>query len=74
LSMQYDDQIAIEVFLTKLGKSSARLEFRTLKEGRLAARGAVVIACMDKATERAIAIPPALREKFEKVLTRAPED
>jgi acyl-CoA thioesterase FadM len=73
LSIVHDDALEIEVFLTKLGRSSVRLEFRTLKEGKLAARGAVVIACMDKATEKAIAIPVELREKFERELTSSPE-
>ena len=74
LPMVHDDEIEIEVFLTKLGRSSVRLEFRTWKERRLAARGAVVIACMDKITERAIAIPPDLREKFERELTSPPSN
>ena len=72
LSIFHDDELEIEVFLTKLGRSSARLEFRTLKQGRVAARGAVVIACMDKTTERAISIPPHLREKLERELTASP--
>jgi len=72
LSIMHDDPLEIEVFLTKLGRSSVRLEFRTLKEGQLAARGAVVIACMDKKTEKAIAIPSELREKFEHELTTSP--
>jgi acyl-CoA thioester hydrolase len=74
LSLVHDDLIEIEVFLTKLGRSSVRLEFRTLKEGKLAARGAVVIACMDKKTERAISIPVELRERFERELTRSPDE
>jgi YbgC/YbaW family acyl-CoA thioester hydrolase len=73
ISIVHDDELEIEVFLTKLGRSSVRLEFRTLKEGKLAARGAVVIACMDKATERAIAIPAELLEKFERELTSPPD-
>ena len=73
ISIVHDDAVEIEVFLTKLGRSSVRLEFRTLKEGKLAARGAVVIACMDKATERAIAIPAELREKFERELISPPD-
>ena len=75
LSMVHDDEIEIEVFLTKLGRSSVRLEFRTWKERRLAARGAVVIACMDKETERAIAIPADLRARLEReLLPSAPLD
>lgn len=73
LSIVYDDPLEIEVFLTKLGRSSVRLEFRALKEGELAARGAVVIACIDKQTQRAIAIPANLREKLERELIQAPE-
>jgi YbgC/YbaW family acyl-CoA thioester hydrolase len=73
LSIGYDDPIEIEVFLTKLGRSSVRLEFRALKETKLAAAGAVVIACIDKQTQRAIAIPADLREHFERELTQAPQ-
>jgi YbgC/YbaW family acyl-CoA thioester hydrolase len=73
LSIMHDDPIEIEVFLTKLGRSSIRLEFRALKEGRLGARGAVVIACMDKSTERAIAIPENLRARLQRELTASPE-
>jgi acyl-CoA thioester hydrolase len=71
-SIVHDDEIEIEVFLTRLGRSSVRFDFRTLKEGTVAARGAVVIACMDKKTERAISIPGELRQRFEEQLTAAP--
>jgi YbgC/YbaW family acyl-CoA thioester hydrolase len=73
LALGHDDEVEIEVFLTKLGRSSIRLEFRTLKQGRLGARGAVVIVCMDKATQRAIAIPNDLRERLQRELTAAPD-
>lgn len=73
LAIVHDDPLEIEVFLTQLGRSSIRFEFRVLKEQRLAARGAVVIACMDKVTGRAISIPPDLREKFEHELTPSPD-
>lgn len=74
LSMVHDDEIEIEVFLTKLGRSSVRLEFHTWKERRLAARGAIVIVCMDKVTERAVAIPSDLREKLERELAPSPSN
>jgi acyl-CoA thioesterase FadM len=61
----YDDMIDIEVSLSKLGRSSVRLHFRTEKEGRLLAIGAVVIACMDIATQRAISIPPEMRARLQ---------
>jgi len=64
LAIQHDDLIEIEVCLTKLGKSSLRFDFRTLKAGDLAAKGTVVIACMDLKTERAVPIPDDLREKL----------
>jgi YbgC/YbaW family acyl-CoA thioester hydrolase len=73
LAIVHDDELEIAVFLTKLGRSSVRLEFEALKEARVAARGAVVIACMDKKTGRAITIPPDLREKFEHELGRSPD-
>ena len=73
LAIVHDDPLEIEVFLTQLGRSSIRFDFRVLKEQRLAARGAVVIACMDKATGRAISIPPDLREQFERELTPLPD-
>ena len=74
VAIRHDDSLDIEVFLTKLGRSSLRLEFRTLKDGQLAARGAVVIACVDKRTERAIAIPDDLRVRFERELMAAPDE
>jgi YbgC/YbaW family acyl-CoA thioester hydrolase len=64
LAMVHDDLIVIEVCLTKLGRASIRLEFRTLKDGELAAKGVVVIACMDRRTQRAIAIPDNVRAKL----------
>jgi YbgC/YbaW family acyl-CoA thioester hydrolase len=69
LALLHDDAIIIEVFLTKLGKSSARLEFRTLKNGEIAATGVVVIACMSRQTQRAIPMPAELREKLARVVT-----
>jgi len=64
LALLYDDLIQIEVRLTKVGGSSVRLDFRTLKAGQLAATGCVVIVCMDRNTQKAIAIPEQLREKL----------
>jgi acyl-CoA thioester hydrolase len=66
--INHDDLIVIEVCLTKLGRSSVRLEFRTLKEGEPAATGAVVIVCTDRQTKRSIEIPADLRAKFGRLL------
>jgi len=63
-ALLHDDLIAIEVCLTKLGTSSMRFEFKALKEGELAATGAVVMVCMDRKSQRAISIPDELRARF----------
>jgi acyl-CoA thioester hydrolase len=68
LAMVHDDVIQIEVCLTKLGTSSARLEFRALKQGEVAAKGVVVLACMDRKSQKAIAIPDDLRTRLMPVL------
>ncbi len=71
LALGHDDPIEILVSLTRLGRSSARFEFQTTKGGDLAASGAVVVACIDRETQRAIEIPAALREKLASALTHS---
>jgi acyl-CoA thioester hydrolase len=73
LALVHDDVIEIQVFLTHLGRSSLRFEFRTLKSSELAAKGAVVIASMDVKTQRAAPIPHELREKLAAKLVNAEE-
>jgi YbgC/YbaW family acyl-CoA thioester hydrolase len=68
LPLLHDDLIEIEVCLTKLGNSSMRFDFKALKEGRLAATGAVVMVCMDRKSQRAIPIPDDLRSRFAEIL------
>ncbi len=70
LPLVHDDLIRIEVCLTKLGRSSARLEFRTFKGGDIAANGVIIIVCMDRRTERAVEIPDDLRAKLAPALQR----
>jgi YbgC/YbaW family acyl-CoA thioester hydrolase len=65
LSIVSDDLIDIELRLAKLGRSSIRFEFRTLKDGDLAAQGVVVIACMGRNNQRAVRIPADVRSKLE---------
>ena len=72
LALEHDDPIDIEVRLTKLGRSSARFDFRTLQAGELAASGIIVVACMDRKTQRAIPIPETLRERLTPLIS-APE-
>ncbi len=64
LALQHDDLIEIEVCLTKLGRSSVRFEFRTTKAGGLAATGVIVVACMNKETQRAMSIPEEVRQRL----------
>ncbi len=68
LALEHDDLIDIEVCLTRLGRSSARFEFRTMKQDALAATGVIVVACMERKTQRAIPIPGALRSRLESVI------
>jgi acyl-CoA thioester hydrolase len=71
----YDDLIGVEISLTKLGNSSMRFGFRTFKSGDLAAKGVVVMVCIDRTTKKSITIPKELREKLEPVLsTRGERD
>lgn len=69
----HDDLIDIEVSLTKLGRSSIRFEFRTLKAGEVAAKGVVIVACADRETRRSIPIPDDLRAKLSSILMEPPE-
>ncbi len=68
LAMEHDDLIDIAVSLTKLGTSSVRLEFHTKKDGATAATGIIVLACMDRQTQRSRPIPAQLRAKLEQAL------
>jgi acyl-CoA thioester hydrolase len=70
----YDDLVCVEISLTKLGNSSMRFDFRTFKSGDLAAKGAVVMVCVDRTTQNSITIPNELREKLEPVLSAQAEE
>jgi acyl-CoA thioester hydrolase len=69
----HDDLIQIEVYVTRLGRSSIRFEFETFKAGELAAKGAVVVACADRETLRAVPMPDELRAKLSSVLMQPSE-
>jgi acyl-CoA thioester hydrolase len=68
LTLTHDDVIDIEVMLSRLGRSSATLDFQTFKSGELAAKGRIVIVCMDRKTQRSTAIPDELRAQLEPAL------
>lgn len=65
----HDDLITIEVSLTKLGNSSIRFEFEARKAGEVAARGAVVVVCVDRERMRAMPIPADVRARLSAVVT-----
>jgi YbgC/YbaW family acyl-CoA thioester hydrolase len=69
LALLYDDLIGIEVRLAKLGRSSVRLEFVVKKDGLVAAEGNVVMVCMDRKTQQAVAIPEETRAVLVRLLS-----
>ena len=71
LALRHDDLITVEVCLTKLGTSSLRFEFTVVKEGETAATGAVVIVCMDRESQRAVALPEELRVRLNEFVIAA---
>ena len=63
-AIRYDDLLEIEVSVGRIGRTSVQLKFRVLKGEVEAAAGNVVIASMDRQTQRSVAIPAGVREKL----------
>lgn len=64
-AIRCDDLLNIEVTVGRIGNASIELKFRVLKEDEVeAASGRVVIACMDRNTQRATSIQASVREKL----------
>ncbi len=63
-AIHFDDLLQIEVLVGKIGNASLELKYRVLKDEIDVASGRVVVACMDRNTQRATPIPPAIREKL----------
>jgi len=63
-AIRYDDLLEIEVSVGRIGKTSVQMKFSALKAGVEAAAGNVVIAFMDRQTQRATAIPQGVRDKL----------
>lgn len=61
-ALTYDDKVEVEVTVERVGEKSYTLAFRVFRGDTLAARGKLVIACMDRATQRSRPLPPSLRE------------
>jgi acyl-CoA thioester hydrolase len=64
----HDDLIEIETLLVKIGRSSVHFQFRTFKDATLAAKGSVVVACVNRQTQCAIEIPDDIRAKLVTIL------
>ncbi len=63
-ALVYDDPVAIEVSVERVGNSSFTLAYSMKKEGREAARGRITAVCMNLVTEKAEPLPEELREKL----------
>ncbi len=63
-----DDLMDIAVTVERVGRTSFTLAFDVSVEGRNAARGKVVVACMDRETQRATPLP----QQFADALRAAP--
>jgi len=59
-ALRHDDEIEIEVAPERVGGSSFTLGFVVRKNGDVAASGRYVVACMNRQTQRACAVPEAL--------------
>lgn len=66
-ALVYDDPVAIEVRVERVGRSSYTLAFSVKKDGSEAARGRITVVCMDVESGRARELPGvfagALRER-----------
>ena len=60
-SLVFDDPMDIAVTVDRVGRTSFTLAFDVSTQGRNAAHGKVVIACIDRRTQRAVPIPEKLR-------------
>jgi len=61
-SVTYDELIGVEVTVERVGTSSFTLHFQVTKDKTAVARGRIVVAAMDRNTQRARPLPPELAE------------
>jgi YbgC/YbaW family acyl-CoA thioester hydrolase len=64
--VRYDDVVELAVSVERVGTSSFTLAYAASVEGRPAARGRVVVVCLDKATGRARAMPELMGEALRR--------
>jgi acyl-CoA thioester hydrolase len=62
--IRFEDLLTIELSVGRIGKTSIEFRLLVLKEEVEVAAGNVVVVCMDKATQRATAVPEEIREKL----------
>jgi acyl-CoA thioester hydrolase len=56
---RYDDVLVVETAITKIGRASARFEYRVMRDHELVATGHTVHACIDR-EGRVQRLPPLL--------------
>jgi acyl-CoA thioester hydrolase len=61
----HDDEIAIEVRLGRIGRSSVHFEFTVFKADLEAAAGKVVVVSIDRESGRPIPLPAEIRDKLQ---------
>jgi acyl-CoA thioester hydrolase len=69
--LRLDDLIEIRAAAIKVGRSSVRFDFETLRDGILAAKGIVTTVCVDHSSHRSVPIPGDARAKFLELARRA---
>ena len=62
--LAHDDEIEIQVRIGKLGSTSLRFDFQTMKQDALAAQGSITIVCINRDTKRSVPWPDELRQKL----------
>ena len=62
--MNWPGEVRIETEVARIGTKSVHLHQRVFAGGELAARGVSVIAVIDTASRRAVAVEPAWRERL----------
>ena len=70
-AVNFDDVLRIEVTVERVGRASYTLAFDVSVGSQAVARGKLVIACMDKQTQRATALPEEFAAALRKRVTSA---
>jgi len=67
-ALTFDDEVEVEVSVERVGEKSYTLAFRVLLDETLAAKGKLVIASMDRATQRSRLLPVPLRSLLLRII------